>query len=69
MLGPVKLAGIYHDFSAEDSSEDWGTEIDLVATWVYNKNWSFQLKYASFSSDSDAFTDTDKAWMTVNFKI
>jgi Alginate export len=68
-LGPVKLAGIYHDFSAEDSSEDWGTEIDLVATWVYNKNWSFQLKYASFSSDSDAFTDTDKAWMTVNFKI
>lgn len=68
-LGPVKLAGIYHDFSAEDSSEDWGSEIDLVATWVYNKNWSFQLKYASFSSDSDAYPDTDKAWMTVNFKI
>ncbi|QFU74297.1 hypothetical protein EY643_00785 [Halioglobus maricola] len=68
-LGPVKLAGIYHDFAAEDSSDDYGSEIDLVATWAYDKNWSFQLKYASFSSDSDAYADTDKAWMTVNFKI
>ncbi len=68
-LGPVALGGFYHDFSAEDSSEDWGTEIDLVATWKYNKNWSFQLKYASFSSDSDAYSDTDKAWLTVQFKI
>lgn len=68
-LGPVKLAGIYHDFSAEDSSAEYGSEIDLVATWAYNKNWSFQLKYASFSSDSDAYTDSDKAWITANFKI
>ncbi|RLQ21799.1 hypothetical protein DWB85_10960 [Seongchinamella sediminis] len=68
-LGPVALGGFYHDFSAEDSSEDWGSEIDLVATWDYSKNWSFQLKYASFSSDSDAYADTDKAWLTVNFKI
>ncbi|WP_165954211.1 alginate export family protein [Seongchinamella unica] len=68
-LGPVALGGFYHDFSAEDSSEDWGTEIDLVATWNYSKNWMFQLKYASFSSDSDAYTDSDKAWVTVNFKI
>ena len=68
-LGPVALGGYYHDFSAEDSSEDWGSEIDLVATWNYNKNWMFQLKYAAFSTDSDAYTDTDKAWLTVNFKI
>lgn len=68
-LGPVALGGFYHDFSAEDSSEDWGSEIDLVATWKYDENWSFQLKYASFSSDSDAYSDADKAWMTVQFKI
>lgn len=68
-LGPVALGGYYHDFTAEDSGEDWGSEIDLVATWNYNKNWMFQLKYASFSSDSNAYTDTDKAWLTVNFKI
>ena len=68
-LGPVKLAGIYHDFQAEDSSADYGSEIDLVASWAYDKHWSFQLKYASFSSDSSAYTDTYKAWVTVNFKI
>lgn len=68
-VGPVKLAGIYHDFQAEDSSDDYGSEIDLVATWAYNKNWSFGLKYASFSSDSPAYTDTDKVWLTLNFKI
>ncbi|MEE4249961.1 MAG: hypothetical protein V2I38_05185, partial [Alcanivoracaceae bacterium] len=68
-LGPVKLAAIYHDFQAEDSSADYGSEINLVANWAYDSNWSFQLKFASFSSDSSAYTDTDKAWMTVNFKI
>ncbi len=68
-LGPVKLAGFYHDFQAEDSSDDYGTELDLVATWAYNSNLSFQLKYAGFSSDSDAYSDVDKAWMTVQFKI
>ncbi|AQA17175.1 hypothetical protein BST95_02010 [Halioglobus japonicus] len=68
-IGPVKVAGTYHDFSAEDSSADYGSEIDLVGTYVLNKNWNFQLKYASFSSDSDAYADTDKVWMTVNFKI
>lgn len=68
-VGPIALGGFYHDFSAEDSGADYGSEIDLVATWVYNKNWSFQLKYAAFSSDSDSYSDADKAWMTVSFKI
>ena len=31
-IGPVKLAAVYHDFQAEDSSEDFGDEIDLAAT-------------------------------------
>ncbi len=68
-LGPVKLGGFYHDFQAEDSSEDYGSEIDLVATWPVTKQLTLQLKYASFSSDSDAYTDADKAWMTVQFKL
>jgi hypothetical protein len=67
--GPVKLGAFYHDFSAEDASTDYGTEVDLVATWAYNKLWTFQLKYANFSSDADTLTDTQKAWLTVNFKI
>ncbi|MFV8819030.1 alginate export family protein [Haliea sp. E17] len=68
-VGPVKLAGYYHDFQAEDSGADYGTELDLVATWPVTKQLSLQLKYAGFSSDSDSYVDVDKAWMTVQFKI
>ena len=70
VLGPVKLGAFYHDFQAEASSTDFGSEIDLVATWPVSKNLSFQVKYASFSSDDKArYSDADKAWLTVNFKI
>ncbi len=65
----VKLGAFYHDFSAEDSSEDFGSEIDLVATWAVNKLFTTQLKYASFSSDSDRYDDTDKVWVTLQLKL
>ena len=68
-LGPVKLGAFYHDFSAEDSSEDFGTEWDLVATWPVTKHLTTQLKYANFSSDSDRYTDTDKLWVTLQLKL
>ncbi|MFK7976100.1 MAG: alginate export family protein [Halioglobus sp.] len=68
--GPVKLGAFYHTFSAEDSSADFGTEIDLVATWPATKYLTLQLKFASFSTDDEArFSDTDKVWLTVNFKL
>ena len=68
-LGPVKLAAIYHDFQASDSSADFGTEIDLVATWPINKQFSVQAKYASFSADSSRYDDTDKGWVTLQLKL
>lgn len=68
-LGPVKLQAVYHDFQAEDSSEDFGSEIDLAATWPINQYFTTQLKFASFSSDSDRYTDTDKIWLTLQLKI
>ena len=68
-LGPFSLGGFYHDFQAEDSSEDFGTELNLVATWVINKQFSTQFKFASFDSDSDRYSDTDKAWLTLHLKL
>jgi Alginate export len=68
-LGSVKLGAVYHDFQAEDSSEDFGTEIDLAATWPVNKQFSAQLKYAGFSADGDRYTDTDKLWVTLELKL
>ena len=68
-LGPVKVLAVYHDFQAESSSEDWGTEIDLVATWPVLSYLTLQAKYASFDSDNDAYSDTDKFWLTAQLKL
>jgi hypothetical protein len=69
-VGPVKLAAIYHDFQAESSSTDFGTEIDLVATWPVNKQFTVQGKYASFNTDDSArYVDVDKFWLTLQLKL
>jgi hypothetical protein len=68
-LGPVRLAAIYHDFQAEDSGEDFGSEVDLAATWPVNEHFTTELKFAGFSADGDRYTDTDKVWLTLQFKI
>jgi hypothetical protein len=75
-VGPVKLAVVYHDFQAEDSSEDFGTEWDAVATWPVTKHFTAQLKYANFDSDSETradgtkrYYDVEKAWITLQLKI
>ena len=69
-LGPVKLGAFFHDFQAEDSSDDFGSEIDLVATWPVNDWLTTQLKFASFDTDDeDLYTDTDKLWVTAQVKL
>jgi len=69
-IGPVAVAAIYHDFQAEDSSADFGTEVDLVATWKMNKQFTVQAKYAAFDTDdSSRYQDTDKAWLTLQLKL
>ena len=70
VLGPVKLGAFYHDFQAEASSANFGSELDLVATWPVSKNLGLQFKFASFSTDAKArYSSTDKAWLSVNYKI
>ncbi len=68
-LGPVKLEAVYHDFQAESSSEDFGDELDLAASWPVNEYFSTQLKAAFFNADGDVFTDTNKVWLTLQLKI
>lgn len=69
-VGAVKLGAFYHDFAAESSSTDFGSEMDLVATWPANKNLSFQLKAARFESDEKSrYEDTNKLWLTVQLKM
>lgn len=67
-LGPVNLAAFYHEFTSDEGSMDYGTELDMVATWPINPNTSVQLKYASYDAD-ELLTDTDKIWMSLNLKF
>jgi len=68
--GMVNLGAIYHDFKAEDSSDDFGTEIDLVAAWPLDKYITLKAEYAMFDTDDDTrFSDTDKFWLTMQVKF
>ncbi|WP_207061467.1 alginate export family protein [Motiliproteus sp. SC1-56] len=64
----VKLAAIYHEFSAERGSSDYGSELDLVASYVFNEWFSGTLKYADYNAD-DFATDTEKFWAMVTFQF
>lgn len=58
-----KLQAIYHDFSAESGSEDFGTELDISAGRKLTDRYSLLLKAAFFNSDTDSKTDTTKLWL------
>lgn len=61
-LGGVKLVAFYHDFEANEGSMDYGSEIDFVASYAFNKNYSVLFKYAAYDADEFS-TDTDKVWL------
>lgn len=63
----VKFAGwnglaVWHDFSAEATGLDYGTEIDLSVSRKFANRYEVLVKYADYSAD-DLFTDTAKFWL------
>jgi len=65
----MKFVGLYHDFSADEGSIDYGTELDLMLVKPINKTFKGILKYADYSADAFS-TDTTKIWLALeaNFK-
>ncbi|GLQ33421.1 alginate export family protein [Litoribrevibacter albus] len=73
-LAGVKLAAVYHEFEADEESndvDDLGSELDLSVTKKFSDNYSGGIKYAAYSAgDSGANkVDTDKAWLWVSAKF
>jgi hypothetical protein len=67
-VGPLDTLGMqasYHDYQAERTSQDYGSEIDvqLQAKW---KRFTGLLKYADYTTDG-LFTDTNKFWVQVEY--
>jgi len=63
---PWSFQLVYHDFSAESGSGDYGSEIDLSAGRGLGQRYKLLLKLAMFNADSTAFTDTTKAWLMLS---
>ncbi len=69
------LKAIYHDFSSDVDSVDYGTELDLVYKRAIPglKNVVGLLKYADYSADSSQTgalgTDTQKFWVQLDYKF
>ena len=62
--GDWNLTGVFHDFSAEDGSADWGTEIDVSAGKKLNERYGILFKAALYDADQHSF-DTTKFWIMV----
>lgn len=67
----VKWAATYHDFSSDEGSIDFGNEIDLVASYDFNKNYGVLVKAANYSQGDaiTAPTDTNKLWVQMTAKF
>ena len=64
--GKWSLTGVYHDFSSEISSTDYGTEFDFAAGRKLGERYGLLFKGAFFSADSASpltNVDTNKFWV------
>ena len=62
--GNWNLTGVYHDFSAESGSGDYGREFDVSVARSLGQRYGVLFKGAFFSADSAAsFSDTTKLWI------
>ncbi len=66
--GKFGVTGVYHWFRADEGSDEYGTEADLLFT--YRSPWKqlFAVKLALYSADTHA-ADTNKIMFFTAFKF
>lgn len=62
-LGKWNWNVLYHNFSAQSGSVDFGTEWDGVLKRKFKDNYSILFKAALFNTDNPAYGDTNKFWV------
>ena len=53
---------------SDEDSIDYGTEVDITASYTFAKKYNFLMKFASYNADEFA-TDTSKLWVQVATKF
>ncbi len=67
LLGGIRLVAVYHDFSSDVGSVQYGTEVDAEATFKLSV-FNAAIKYANY--DADAFgVDTEKLWLRLGYSF
>ena len=64
-VGPVALNLVWHEFTAEATNADYGTEWNASAGYKFGKNYEVLAKFADYTADGFA-TDTTKAWLQLS---
>ena len=64
-IGKAKLSATYHQLDSVEGSSDYGSEIDLVASYKVHDTTTLVAKYAAYSAE-DFATDTNKFWFMAN---
>jgi hypothetical protein len=62
------LSAVWHELNSDSNNIDYGSELDLVASYPLADKIGILLKYANFSADELA-TDTSKLWAMANVKF
>lgn len=71
----IPLRAIFHKFDSDAGSADFGSEIDLIASKKFGKNWTALIKYAYYMGEDavpgvvPANTDVQKFWAQVEFNF
>ena len=66
--GKFKLAAIYHEFSADQGGQNYGSEIDLLLARPITQRLSLLLKYADYQAD-DFAVDTRRYWLQAEYQF
>lgn len=71
-ISGISLKAVYHDFSADEGSTDFGDELDLLASRDFGEHYTLGIKHAGYDAGTDAANprnDTDKFWVWGEFRF
>ena len=67
--GGVPLKILYHDFSAEDGGNDYGNEVNILATKKLGKYFSLLAKAALYQDGDDGRAGRTRYWLQAAFNF
>jgi hypothetical protein len=67
-LGGGDLMARYHDFRSDRAGFRYGDEINLRYSYSFAKQFTAIVQYANFKSDTTTIRDSEKIWLTLEWK-